>query len=254
MGVEKMNRNTLTLTLAIITLALPSLANACLLGTIDISHDDYGAGGTAQLWGGGQYGLYANIGAYILNKSDGTGDGELWENGLIGAFCIELSEYTSAYTKTYGVVLPEDAQRPSTYPGVLIGSEKAEYLREAWGRYYDPAWAASGPYTEQQNREAEAFAAVIWEIIYENLPATPALWDVTVDGTCGPGGFYATGLDSSIANGMLHALDGTGPKADLRAFIYNGKQDYIAEVPEPATVCILAVGAMTLLRKRKRLG
>lgn len=251
MGVEKMNRKTLTITLAGITLILSSLAQACI-STVDVRHDGYSAGGLARLWGGGQNGNNVRIGVYMLYKSDGTGEGELWENGLIATFCLELSEYAPNYTKTYEVVQPEDAQKPGTSPGVIIGSEKAEYLREAWGRFYDPAWSAGGTYTEQQNSDAEAFAAVIWEIIYENLPTSPALWDVTTDGTCGSGGFHATGLDTSKANSMLHALDGTGPKADLRAFVYDGKQDYLTLIPEPATIWLLAFGAITLLRKRSR--
>ena len=251
MGVEKMNRKTLTITLAGITLILSSLAQACI-STADVRHDGYGAGGLARLWGGGQNGDNVRIGVYMLYKSNGTGEGELWENGLIGTFCLELSEYAPNYTKTYEVVQPEEAQKPGTSPGVIIGSEKAEYLREAWGRFYDPAWSAGGNYTEQQNSDAEAFATVIWEIIYENLPASPALWDVTTDGTCGTGGFYATGLDTNKANSMLHALDGTGPKADLRAFVYDGKQDYLTLIPEPATIWLLAFGSITLLRKRGR--
>ncbi len=109
-----------------------------------------------------------------------------------------------------------------------------------------------GPFTKQQNSAAKAFAAVIWEIIYEDLPASPLMWDVTTDGTIGPRGFYCTGLDTNIANGMLHSLNGTGPKADLRAFVRNGSQDYVTAVPEPATVCLLTFGALVLLRRRSR--
>jgi hypothetical protein len=247
-----MNRRTLAIVLAGVTLILPSLAHAFVTGTIDVRHDGYGASGRAQLWGGGLNGESANVGVYLLNKSDGTGEGELWENGLIGTLCLELSEYAPSYTKTYDIVLPEYAQKPGTSPGVIIGFEKAEFINEAWARFFDPAWFTGGTYTEQQNSAAEAFAAVIWEIVYEDLPTTPALWDVTTDGTCGTGGFYATGLDTEMANDMLHALDGTGPKADLRAFVYDGKQDYLAPVPEPATICLLAVGAVTLLRRRGR--
>jgi len=247
-----MKSKTLAITLAVITLTLTSIANAGLTGTIDVRHDGFGAVGMAKLWGGGLNGVNAKVGVYILNKSNGTGEGELWENGLIATFCLELSEYAPEYTKTYDVVLPEDAHKPNTYLGENIGFEKAEYIREAWGRFFDPAWTGSGPFTEQQNNNAKVFAAVLWEIIYEDLPATPAMWDVTVDGTPGPRGFYATGLDTYTANGMLHTLNGAGPKADLRAFVYAGKQDYITLVPEPATVWLLAAGAVTLLRKRNR--
>ncbi len=247
-----MKSKTLAVMLAVIILTLPSLTWAGLTGTIDVCHVGHGAGGIAKLWGGGLNGTSAKVGVYILNKTSGTGEGELWENGLIGTFCLELSEFAPVGTKTYDVVLPEDAHKPTTFLGTNIGFEKAEYIREAWGRFYDPAWAGSGPFTETQNRKAEAFAAVLWEIIYEDLPTTPAMWDISVDGKIGPLGFYATDLDVCTANNMLHMLDGTGPKADLRAFVVNGDQDYITLVPEPATVWLLVVGSVTLLRKRTR--
>jgi hypothetical protein len=78
------------------------------------------------------------------------------------------------------------------------------------------------------------------------------MWDITTDGTIGPRGFYCTGVDAGFANNMLHTLNGTGPKADLRAFVRNGSQDYITTVPEPATVGLLTFGALVLLRKRSR--
>ncbi len=245
-------KHTVTMFVAAVLFGLPSGAQASLLGTIDLVYDGAGAGGTAELWGGGLEGATRRTGVYMLDKTGGTGDGELWENGLIGAFCIELSEVAPGYTKTYGVVLPEDGQKPTTFLGENIGFEKAEYVREIWGRYFDESWFGSGPFTLQQNSQAEAFAAAIWEIIYEDMPASPSMWDVTADGTAGPLGFHAAGLDSDTANSMLHSLDGTGHKADLRAFVYCGKQDYITEVPEPATILLLGLSSLTLLRGRRK--
>lgn len=246
-----MKSKTLTVAITIITLTLTSLTHAGL-DTVDIRYTGYAASGMANVWGGGLNGEYARVGVYNLEKTAGTGEGNIWENGTIYTFCIELSENNPLPTETYDVVQPQYAQKPGTYPGLIIGPAKAEYIKEAWGRFFDPAWTGTGTFTELQNSDAEAFGAALWEIIYEELPETPALWDVTVDGTDGPGGFRATDLNSNTANSMLHALDGTGPKADLRAFVFCGKQDYLAQVPEPATVVLLLVGAVTLLRKRKK--
>ncbi len=245
-------RHTVIMLFAAALLGLPFGAQACLLGTIDIVYDGAGAGGTAELWGGGLEGAARRTGVYMLDKTGGTGDGALWENGSIGAFCMELSEVAPSCTKTYSVVLPEDGQKPTTFLGEKIGFEKGEYIREIWGRYFDESWFRNGPFTLQQNSEAEAFAAAVWEIIYEDLPASPSMWDVRVDSTCGPLGFRATGLDSDTANNMLHSLDGTGPKADLRAFVYCGKQDYITEVPELATILLLGLSSLALLRGRRK--
>jgi hypothetical protein len=247
-----MNTKKVVTLLAGILLALPCGAKAELLGTIDVAYNSTGAGGYVGIWGGGLNGTNGFAGVYVLSKSGGTGQGEFWEDGPIGTFCIELSEMAPFNVKTYNVVLPEDAQDPTAFLGAKIGFNKAEYLREAWGRYFDEAWVGSGPFTEQQNSDAKAFAAVLWEIIYEDLPASSQMWDVATDGTAGPRGFYCTGVDVDLADSMLHSLDGTGPKADLRAFVRNGSQDYVAAVPEPATVCLLTFGALLSIRRRSR--
>ncbi len=244
-----LNKHFTHIIIAAAVLSLAQIAGATL-GTINIEHDGYGAVGTAQVWGGGLSGSSVKAGVYMLDKSAGTGDGNLWDNGLIGAFCIDLSQNAPGYDTTYQVVMPQDAPTPTTFLGETMGAAKAAYLSELFGRHYDPAWVEGGSWTSAQNAAAEAFAAAVWEIIYEDLPASPALWNVTADGTSGSLGFKATGLDTTLANSFLHSLDGTGPMAELRAFRNSCKQDFIAVVPEPATILMLGLGSLSLLRRR----
>jgi len=129
---------------------------------------------------------------------------------------------------------------------------KANYLRELWARYYDNAWAGGGTLTTQQHEAAEAFASAVWEIVYEDLPTSSLGWDVTIDGTAGERGFRAECLDSDTANKWLHNLTGSGPKADLRAFVCNGQQDYLVAVTEPATIMLLGVGGLLSLMGGRR--
>ncbi len=111
----------------------------------------------------------------------------------------------------------------------------------------------SGPFTYQQNTKAEAFSAAVWEIVHEDLPKSSLGWNVTVDGSPGDRGFRAAYLDSDLANYMLHSLDCTGPRADLRVFSHNGQQDYLVEVPEPTTIALLGFGGvLSLVRKKRR--
>jgi hypothetical protein len=232
-------------------LVLPLLAaGAARANTVDIVHDDYGAYGAMTFWGGGHNGNVIMGGVYQLNKTNSTGIGDTWHNGQVSGFCTELHEYAPQSTHTYAVTMPDDVY--NSFTGEVLGVTRANYLRELWARFYDPSWAAGGTYTEQQNGAAEAFAAAIWEIVYEKLPASSAGWDVTVDGTVGIGGFRAENLDVDTANKWLHDLTGSGPKADLLAFVHDGEQNYLVAVPEPATIILLGLGGMCSVLGRRR--
>jgi hypothetical protein len=232
-------------------LALSSLATRPVCAdTVDIVTDGFGAYSPTTFWAAYHVGNEVMGGVYMLNKTDGTGTGDTWHNGLIPGFCMELQELAPHSTFTYDVVMPEDVYNSVT--GEVLGTVKANYLRELWARYYDPAWASGGPYSVQSNAAAESFAAAVWEIVYEKLPVSPLGWNVSVDGTPGAAGFMAVNLDAATANKWLHNLTGTGPKADLRAFVYQGEQDYLVAVPEPATLILLGLGGLCSFFGRRR--
>jgi hypothetical protein len=237
--------------------AVACLTKATPVDTVEITKIGYGAERTVTIWGGGYDGVDLFGGVYMFRKTGGTGEGNLWDNGIIGSFCMEPAEEVPVGTTTYEVVLLEEAPKPGGLLGGPIGQQKADYIRELWGRFYDPAWvdwlAAGGQasFTAQQNSDAAAFAAAIYEIVYEDVPPSPLGWDVTVDGTAGELGMRSWTADTATANEWLHALDGTGPRADLRVFVYEGKQDYLVLIPEPATITLLAISSLALLRKRR---
>ena len=237
---------------AAVVMILPCVTKATPLGTVDIAKTSNGASDIIDIWVAGYEGIPAYAGVYMLDKTYGTNEGKIWDDGPIGAFCIEWAELTSSNTLTYDVIMPEEGPVPTTLLGGTMGTTKAKYLQELWGRYFDTSWVGSGPFTYTQNSKAAAFGAAVWEIVHEDIPISPLGWDVTVDGTAGILGFRADYLDSVAANNMLHSLDGTGPRADLRVFSYNGQQDYIAAVPEPATIALLGFGGIFSLLRRKK--
>jgi hypothetical protein len=243
-------QRTATVLTAILAFAGLSLATQARANTVDIMHDGYGANSTATVWGAGYWGAEVGAGVYMLDKTADTGIGNTWPNTRIPGFCIELDETAPTSTHTYQVMMPEDAFNNIT--GQTMGTTKANYLRELWAKYYDNSWAAGGVYTAQQHASAEAFAAAVWEIVYEDLPTSPLGWDVTIDGTSGARGFAAEYLDSDTANKWLHNLTGSGPKADLRVFVNQGQQDYLVAVPEPATVMLLGLGGLLSLMGGRR--
>jgi len=240
----------ITLLLSVSSLATP------IYGTVTMSLSGYGANDTMTIWGGGWNGLNVSAGQFIFNKTAGTDQGQYLDNGLIGGFCMDLSEYLTPGSLTYDVLKVQDGPRPTVFLGGSMGQAKADYLAELWGRFYNPAWAAGGSYTSQQKGEAEAFAASVWEIIYEDLPTSSAGWDITRDGTGGNRGFKAANLDYQKANNWLHALNGTGPMADLRSLSYLGSQDFLVAVqdpgviPEPATLAFVAFGFLMVVSKK----
>ena len=257
---------TVTIFCAAVVLALPCLTEATPLGTVDIAHSGFGAVSTVRIWGGGYTGRRVYAGVYMFNKTGGTGQGDIWSDGPIGTFCIDLPESPSNSTLTYDVAMPEEGTEPTGFLGGPMGPQKAEYLSELWGRFFDQSWVSGDEvseqqvpnrrkkFTRQQRNDAAAFAVAVWEIIYEDVPESPQGWDVTTDGTAGALGFRSYGgAITTTANEWLHTLDGTGTKTDLRGWLNDGKQDYMTAVPEPSTAVMLGLtGLVTLLHRRSK--
>ena len=231
---------------AVMQLLLPAGTN--LANTVDIVHDGYGAYDAATVWGGGEYGTQVGAGVYTLNKTGDSGVGSTWRNGPVSGFCVELNEAAPSQTARYSVGMPDNMG--VSYTGQTLGTAKANYLRELWGRYYDPAWSQGGS-SSTANSRAAAFATAVWEIVYENVPSAGRPWDITRDGTSGTGGFIALNVDADLANRWLQSLDGHGPKADLRVFCNNGAQNFLVAVPEPATIVLLSLGGLSTLFRRR---
>jgi hypothetical protein len=225
---------------------LPCAARAYPVNTVEIVNTGHAANEIITVSNGLDSGeVFAGV--YTFEKTNGAGEGKFWPDGTVNAFCSELSEAPPEVTTKYNVIGLEEGPLSAA-----MGAEKAGYISELWGRYFDPSWTGSGPFTWLQNAQAAAFATAIWEIVYEDLPASPLKWDVKIDGTWGAGGFSTTFGGAGIANNWLHSLDGTGPLANLRMFSHDGSQDYIAEVPEPATIALLGLGGVWSLMRRRR--
>lgn len=223
-----------------------------IVGTVTAGYTGMGASDSITIWGGNFNNHNTSAGAILVNKTAGTGDGQYLDNGKIGVFCIDLFESVKSGSLTYNVIMPKDGPITSaSYLSGGMGSVKAAYLAELWTKYYDPVWT-SGSYTSAQKAAAEAFQAAIWEIVYEDLPSSPAYWDVTVDSTLGGGGFKASNLNSTLANTWLHSLTGTGANVELRVLTYGGSQDFITafNIPEPTTVAIVSMGLLLLVRRK----
>jgi len=235
-----------------VALVLPSVSQATSsLGAVDISMTGFYAYDIMDVWTGGYHHGSTHSGVTMLEKTGGYDEGDLWANGPIGAVCIELYESPTNELLRYDVIMPEDGPVPSGYSDGAMGYTKANYLRELWGRYYDSSWG-SHSYTEADRIYAAAFSAAVKEIVHEALPGSVFGWDVTLDGTDGDEGFRIEYDYASLANMMLYSLDGTGPLADLRVFSYDGAQDYLVEVPEPATMILLGFGSVLGLLRRKK--
>jgi len=222
-----------------------SISFATPVNSVTAEYIGMGANGSLKIWGGGHKNLRTNAGAFLFEKLSDTGEGSYLENGIISGFCVDLEQGLARGEETYEVIMPEAGP-----VGGAMGSVKAGYLAELWGRYYDSSWSAGGSYSGRQNSDAEAFAAAVWEIIYEDVPGSSSGWDVSRDGTRGRGGFRASELDFAKANSWLGSLDGTGPLADLRVLSHSSGQDFLVEVPEPATVVLLCMGFLMLISKK----
>jgi hypothetical protein len=233
-------------------LLLPCLTRATILGTIDMAYSSFGAYEYVMITSGIASGTPAPAGVVRFKSTSATGEGQMWNNGPITGFCIELAEPRRDSLTTYNVLTPPDGPVTASSLESAMGTGKAKYLSELWGRYYDPSWSTGDTFTSTQNSQAAIFGAAVWEIVHENFTGNPLDWDVSTAGTPGSGfGSYA--VDYMTANTWLHSLDGTGPMANLRVLSSSGNQDFLVAVPEPATIAILGIGGMFSLMRRKKI-
>jgi hypothetical protein len=221
----------------LVAIVMTSTANATLLGTVNVQNHNNDLSDIGTVWGGGLSGLTGYTGVYSWTNAGGTGLGTEVPNW---GFCIELIQ--GPYNGWQNVVPLNEASDSTP-----MGTTKANYIRELWGRDFDPTW------TTGANRQmAEAFGAALWEIIYETdiNPLTGKVnWDVT-SGT----GFHATGIEqAATANLWLSQLNG-----DTAYFANNlvatsslYGQDYLIQIPEPMTVIMMGFGALSVMRRRK---
>ncbi|MGA2915796.1 MAG: PEP-CTERM sorting domain-containing protein [Sedimentisphaerales bacterium] len=220
------------LAVVLILAGLACTASATILGTVNIQNHNNNLSDTGNLWGGGLSGGLYYTGVYSWTNAGGSGLGLQVPNW---GFCIELTQ--EPYTGWQNVISLDAAPQPVTAV-TPMGLTKTNYIRELWGRDFDPTWA-----TGANRQMAEAFGACLWEIVYETDPT----WDVTSSA-----GFHATIEQAATANLWLSQLNG-----DVSYFAWNlaatsspDGQDYLVQLPEPATVALLSLGLLAL-RKRK---
>jgi len=137
------------------------------------------------------------------------------------------------------VISLNEAPLPPLY-GSPMGTAKANSIRELWGRNFASSWT-----TGENKQMAEAFNVAIFEILYE----TDQTWDVT------SGAGFHVGADveqAVLANTWLNQLNGNTSyfANNLVSLSTTSGQDFLVQVPEPASLFLLAAGAMAFFRKR----
>jgi len=227
----------------LVGIVLTSTASATITDIVDINNHNNGLSDIGQLFGGGLIGESCYTGIYSWTNAGGIGLGALVPDW---GFCIELTQ--GPYNGWQNVVPLEEAPLPAQF-GTPTQTAKVNYIRELWGRNFDPLWLTDGTANKQM---AEAFGTALWEIVYE--PGGPAAWDVT----SGPGFHSANIEQAATANLWLSQLNG-----DTAYFANNlvatstlEGQDYLVQlsstlIPEPATIGIIGLGGLALIRKRR---
>lgn len=227
---------------AVMLLVLSSVVLAVPSGTVDISNNTNGLSSQADFSLAGYYSARIYTGIYSFTASNGTGNGVLVPNW---GFCIDVVDM--GINATYIV---DTSIENYPLPSYAMGTEREALIRQLWARSFNPDWITN-PTSDNINR-AGAFNCAQFEIIFENSLTQDSKLDLKL----GTGNLQTRNLQGGydgLAQSMLDALTDGGPESNEIAIIsnINGGQDYIVRIPEPATICMLGLGALSLIRRRR---
>ena len=244
--------------LALMVCVLAVFPALVLADTIDISYVAVDAGGQESLILGGTAMNGAN-GVQAMHTQNPVGPlaSLITQNAWV--YCYELGAYTDFPFNTYNV---------SALASVM-DTGKAALISQLWAQHYDQTWQSSTPIyyggnyggfvggqpaDTLENQQALAMNFAIYEIYYD-FTGTIASLDLANGVFKADSAGTNPTLAVSTAAGWLGSLvlpeNYTGPSAQLLGLTNSNLQDLIVEVPEPATISILAIGALALLRRKK---
>jgi hypothetical protein len=174
----------------------------------------------------------------------------------VWGYCYELGQFTDSSYNTYNVVTVDSA---------MGSTVKADLMRQLWAQHYDDSWQAdtfiyvsgfvSGqPANTPENIAALAFDFAMYEINYD-FNGTLSSLNLDADtfkanqGATNPAA--AVDMARDWLAGLVMPENYSGPLANLLALSSCTKQDLIVEVPEPASVSLLLLGGLALVRRRR---
>jgi hypothetical protein len=165
--------------------------------------------------------------------------------GLLPIYCIDTYEWALSGSISYTVA--DLADGPMGHGAPAMGPTKAAYLKDLLFHYFTVANDAS---------KKAAFAAAVWEIVYET-----SAWDVS-NGVMSVG---LTATEKNLANGWLSTLESDFDHGNTAyALLKDGGQDYAIAlgggldepppIPEPLTLLAVfggVAGVGGYIRRRK---
>lgn len=225
------------------------------LNEIEMSYEGIDAGGKQGIILNGDNMTFGN-GLLAIDTKNSNGELAELLGERVWGYCYELEQYASYNYNTYEVAPLQEA----------IATDKADLISQLWAQHYDSSWEQSTfinsyyPENTLENQNALAFSFAIYEIIYDYDGNMNDL-DLSVGSLRSRASrtnpSEAVGIAESWLSSLVDPSLYTGPLAQLVSSHNDSRQDFIVaipgvvEVPEPATMTILALGSLVLLRKRR---
>lgn len=136
----------------------------------------------------------------------------------ITSFCIEIDQYISyGGVFTYDLINLESAPKPGAHVGIGagMGVDRANALRELWGRHFDEIG--------NDNFLAREFQLAVWEIVYD-------FGSVASKNVSFVDGIFSSCSTDGTALAWLNSLTGDTSKYASLAAISSGAQDQVVRV------------------------